>query len=200
MMDNYDGIMKMLQDEYLSIDVSNYFSDVDGMHLWHIDTKLVKEFNEIDENCEHECVAKLSQGLIIPSEMVFGNDSNYINYQSCLELCDSISADLLAVYEALFTDYTIDKSITKELGISEEDAFESEILYFEQVEYNQPDDLKKLINCLSVVKEGSAAHFCKIAVVILNYQKENSIVKIFLDCGWKFKSLDGQGVIVYTKI
>ena len=199
-MDNYDGIMKMLKDEYLSVDVSNCFSDEDGMHLWHVKAALIKEFDLDDDEIEHQTVGQM-QGLIIPAAENFCEKVDHINYHSLWELCDSVSGDLAAVYDGFYDrSDSIKDEIIVELGLSEFDKFDRGILYFEEVSYDDLNYLEKMINCMHLIKEGSAAHYCGIVVIILNKVEEDSVIQICLDCGWKIKSVGGEGVVVYTKL
>lgn len=139
--DNYNQLMKELFDKNLSIDTHNYFQDEDGMYIWHFTSSLRKTiFDENDER-EDKIIAAFEQGIIIPNAISFCEECEHIGYGSAWELCDSISGDMLDVYETLTEpDGGIKEDIIRELNLSEENRFDSEIRYISEISYENIED------------------------------------------------------------
>lgn len=200
-LEKYDQLMKNLSDEYLSIHTSNHFYDEDGMHIWHLTSQLEKTIFDDDYECENHIIASLNDGVIIPNECCFCEDRDYVGYQSAWELCDSLSGDLLTIYETLCDfEEGIKDEIADELGLDEIDQLESDIMYISDITYENEEALQKLLSYLFLIKEGSCAHYCQIAVTLLDYETENNIIHIFLENDWKMRKVSESIAVVYTKM
>lgn len=200
-MKDYDQLMENLSDECLSIHTHNQFCDVDGMHIWCFQSCLSQLVFDENNNCDDKIIASFDQGIIIPSEATFCNEFEHIPFTSAWDLCDSISGDLLAVYETLFEpDVGIKDEILRELDINDDAQFMSDVMYIPEVTYENIDDLKKFLKYMFLIKEGGCAHYCQVATAILNWDSENEAIKAFLEDKWKLKDYDKNTVIVYKKI
>lgn len=197
----YMDKINLLKEYNLEISTCNWFHDEDGMYVWgisaHLDKYLTEELQEeIDD--DSQMVVKLQRGIIIPSESEFGDEDGYVTAR---ELCDAISADMISTYDAIADcGEGIKPEIIKELGMTEDDAYESSILYIEDIYALTPEYLRLFLEIFDIVIEGLPAQYCKLAVVLMNWEKENEKAKIFLECGWKIRNIDASCIVAYRKL
>lgn len=217
--ENYQEMLNMLKENYLEISTSNFFYDEDGMLVWGFSAKLLR-WND-DENMEpedssenemedaSECdeqeagdlekIAWMSNGTVIPAETDFMDAQ--CAYHSAAELCDSISGDMLSAYLAVADEgQGIKEEILKELDLPEDDSYESSILYIQDMDSRCLQDLKTFLEVFDFVLEGIPAKNCRLAICLMNWERESQKVKIFLECGWKIRSIDQASVLMYRKI
>lgn len=201
----YQEGKRILKENQLEISTSNYFYDEDGMYIWQFSTELIQNRYEEQENGEdfeeRTAVVKVKGGIVIPPETDFDADDKFCEYISAGELCDAMSAEMIAVYsEFANQNEGIKPEIIRELGLQEEVSFESSILYIEDVEMTELQYLEMFLKVFDFVVEGLPARDSRLALVLMNWEQENSKAKIFLECGWKIKNLDASAVIAYRKL
>lgn len=198
-LERYIENIKELKKECLTIRTESSFYDEDGAYIWGFSSSLVKE--GIDED---KVVVTLSGGLIIPEEFEFGDEDYDIikEYSSAWELCDSISADVVSVYETIANiDGGIKDEIIRELGLSNEDSYESPIMFIQNITATEEKYLRLFLEMFATVKEGLPdARYCKIAAVLFKFKEEADNIKVFLELGWKLKNIDENSVIAYYRI
>lgn len=192
----YQEDLDDLSKDYLEISTNNCFHDMDGMYIWNLSAKLQKL-----ENDDIEDLITI-KGMVIPSESEFFSDKDiHLGYSSAYDLCDAISADMEATYTTIGNpDEGIKMEIIEELGLDEEDVYESAILYFDNIIVKKSSYLKIFLNMFDTIKEGMPKQYCKLAVFLLSWDKETDIIKLFLETGWSIKSVYNGSVIVYKKI
>lgn len=198
----YREMLKILQENNMEISTSNSFYDEDGMYIWQFSADLVR--NNYDENNNGEVVreeaATLEYGIVIPAEMMFMSREE-CGYVSAADLCDSMSGDIISAYSAVAECRTgIREEIIKELELPEEAAYESSILYIQNIEARKKEDLKLFLDVFDFVCEGMPVKDCRLAVCLMNWQEESEKAKIFLECGWKIRSIDTSAVLAYRKM
>ena len=90
--------------------------------------------------------------------------------------------------------------ILKELDLPEEAAYESSILYIQNIEAEHLENLKMFLKAFDFVKEGIPASNCSLAVCLMSWEQESEKAKIFLECGWRIRSIDQSAVLVYRRL
>lgn len=63
------------------------------------------------------------------------------SFYSPLDYCDSVSGDMYFSYKAIGDDEGIKEEIVKELEMEEEEAYETSVLYVENVEVKESENL-----------------------------------------------------------
>ena len=198
----YEENLALLEKNNLEISTHNHYYNEDGMHIWGFSAEMSQfdysEDVEYDED-ERKEVVQLSGGTVIPAEIEFMQEDKA--YGSAYELCDAMSGDMEAVYAALANvGEGIKTEILEELNLDEEEGFESSILYIDDISAEEPQYLKMFLQLFDFVVEGLPARNCRVAVVVMNWEKENNKAKIFLENDWRIRSLDAEAVIAYRKI
>ena len=84
--------------------------------------------------------------------------------------------------------------------MEEEEAYESFVLYIGNVEVKEVENLSTFLQAFDIVREGLPVQYCKLAIFLLEWQKESKKVKVFLENGWKIKNIDSNSVVMYKKI
>ena len=197
----YQKALRTLKENNLEISTSNWFYDEDGMLIWGFSAELLRWDDGEEENGEsrQDKIAVLKHGIVIPAETDFMDKD--CEYHSAAELCDSISADMISAYLAVSNENEgIKEEILKELDLPEEAAFESSILYMEDMEAEQLRDLTVFLKFFDFVVEGIPAKNCRLAICLMNWERESQKVKSFLECGWKIRSIDQDAVLAYRRI
>lgn len=204
---DYLNIKKSLEEENLKINTESSFCDEDGAYIWRFSSSLVKEYsidtiiNEDVNKVEEKAVVLLVEGVIIPADIEFQSENPYMAYASAWELCDSISGDMMFAYEAVAdVGKGIKREIINELNLCEEDSYEMPIMFIQDIAVTEEKYLRMFLEMFPIVKEGLPAQYCKLAVVLFNWEKEERNIKIFLEYGWKLKTIDTSAVVAYKKI
>ena len=126
--------------------------------------------------------------------------SEETSFYSPLAYCDSVSGDMYFSYKAIGDDEGIKEEVIKELEMEEEEAYESSVLYIGNVEVKEVENLSTFLQAFDIVREGLPVQYCKLAIFLLEWQKESKKVKVFLENGWKIKNIDSNSVVMYKKI
>lgn len=188
--ENYD--FNKFKDEGYKLDFSVSYSNVETAYSHEFSVRLSK-IN--DESCDYDNVVEIDDGVIIPCELSFDE------YGSQWEFCDAISGDLLVSYEAIGTNNNgIKPEVIKELGLDDSLNYESSIMYFSDIQYKDLKDLDILLKYFYLVKESLPSVDTKIALVLLNWEKESEIIKTFTNNNWIIKKADDNNVVAYKKI
>lgn len=193
----YEKVMRKMKEDNLELQTNNYFYDEDGMCIWGFSVSLIRNiYDEDEDECREETLAKVPHGIIIPAEAEFAEEN--VEYCSAAELCDSISADMIAVYSVVADiGEGIKPEILREFQMEESEAYESSILYIDDIKTADMDGLKQFLQVFEIVMEGLPQKNCGLAVVLLNWEQENEKVKIFLEQGWRVRNLDASALIAY---
>lgn len=108
---------------------------------------------------------------------------------------------MLVSYEAIGTNNNgIKPEVIKELGLDDSLNYESSIMYFSDIQYKDLKDLDILLKYFYLVKESLPSVDTKIALVLLNWEKESEIIKTFTNNNWIIKKADDNNVVAYKKI
>ena len=199
----YQERLALLKSNHLEIATTNYMYDEDGMLIWEFFIELSRwNFDEDeDENKDgkKEVIARLENGIVIPAETDFQEENS--EYSSAAELCDNISGDIYSAYNVVADEENgIKEEILKELNLPEEAAYESSILYIQNIETNKMQDLKLFLETFDIAVEALPAQYCSLAIYLLNWERESEKVKTFLECNWKIRSIDQSAVLAYRKL
>lgn len=198
----YEDTIKMMRENNLEIHTSNDLYDEDGMYIWGFSASMssVDYDEEGNETGEAEAV-RLDGGIVIPSESEFMMEMEENGYTSAAELCDSMSGDMISTYITVANMREgIKPEILKELDLPEEAAYESSILYIQNIEEEHLENLKMFLKAFDFVKEGIPASNCSLAVCLMSWEQESEKAKIFLECGWRIRSIDQSAVLVYRRL
>ena len=196
-MQSFEENINELRQENISLNISTTFNDTDGIYIWEFSSYLEKlVFDDADE-CHEKSVVSQSGGYIIPSNM----DFDYTVYSSQKELCDSISGDLLTAYTAV-ADYegNIKRNILNDVGLDEDEVIDTGIAIIEDISYIELRYLRKYLNLFDVFIEGLPVRNCRLVVVLFNWDRESESIKLFLDYGWRIKSVDYGAAVAYRNI
>lgn len=201
----YLSSMQEMKEQRLEFQTSNRFYDEDGIHIWSFDSALLShDYGEDDENDEEteEIRVTVNGGIVIPEEIRFcGVEDEIIEYSSVWELCDAISGDLMAAYETVAEEGEgLKDEIIKELDLEEEYAVESSILFIEDITAKSTEDLRLFLRLFRVFAEGLPAKYSRVAMVLLHMEREKDSIRIFSECEWKIRKLDGEAVLAYRRI
>lgn len=196
----YEKTMNILEENDLEIHTNNHLYNEDGMFIWGFSAELCQWGEDWDEE-ESEEIVSLSGGIVIPAESEFLSGRGICYYSSAAELCDSMSGDMIAAYSTVGeVGEGIKLEILKELDLQEEDGYESSILYINDIFAKKMPDLKMFLEVFEVVCQGIPADNCRLAIYLINWEQESEKAKVFLECGWKMKSIDEKAVIAYRKM
>ena len=103
-------------------------------------------------------------------------------------------------YKSIGNDEGIKEEIIKELEMEEEESYESSVLYVENIEVKESKHLNTFLQAFDIVRKGFPVQYCRLAIFLLEWQKESKKVKVFLENGWKIRNIDSNSVVMYKKI
>lgn len=197
----YSSLLKMLEEKHLEIQTANHYYNEDGMFVWEFSAKLLKLRLGEDSAIDWEEIVSLDRGIVIPAETNFISNINFYGYTSAGDFCDSLSADLFYAYTAIADiGVGLKKDILKELTLPAEAAYESSILYIQNINMNSLENLKLFLDVFDIVLDGLPQKGCRLAIYLLNTENEFKKVIIFQKCGWKIRYVDQTAVLVYRKL
>lgn len=199
----YANNIELMKKENITISTSSNYNNEDGAYVWAFSLKMIKEIYGIDDSDDEpkqEIVVSLSGGVIIPPWFEYDDEESINEYKSGFDLCDSISADLLLIYEAISDDDGIKKEIIKELGLRKEDQYDTPIMLVQDIESTSEKYLNLFLELFPVIKEGLPAHYCQIAAVLLDFDRENHKLETYVNNGWRLRPCTKGVVIAYKKI
>lgn len=197
-MREYKENLNLLEKNGLEISTNSYFRNSNGVYLWFISSQLYHYNDSVDN---FEPVVQLKEGIIIPSQTEFYINTKKQTYCSISDLCDSISEDIFAVYNAIANDNEgIRVEILNELNMPDSLSYESSILYIQDITTSNLDYLKIFLDSFDIIKESLPSNNCHLAVTLINWEQETGTAKTFLESGWKLKNIDSTCIIAYKNL
>ena len=193
----YKNSIKEILKNDLKIECDNYLEDEDDFLIWNSNIYLKKRIFDDEGDYIDKNLLEIIGAKIIPASMDFSEETSFY---SPLDYCDSVSGDMYFSYKAIGDDEGIKEEVIKELEMEEEEAYESSVLYIGNVEVKEVENLSTFLQAFDIVREGLPVQYCKLAIFLLEWQKESKKVKVFLENGWKIKNIDSNSVVMYKKI
>ena len=193
----YEKSTKKILKNDLKIECDNYLENEDDFLIWNSNIYLKKRIFDDKGDYIDKKLLEIISAKIIPASMDFNDKTSFY---SPLDYCDSVSGDMYFSYKAIGDDEGIKEEIVKELEMEEEEVYETSVLYVENVEVKESENLNTFLQAFDIVKEGLPVQYCKLAIFLLEWQKESKKVKVFLENGWKIRNIDSSSVVMYKKI
>ena len=201
------SVNKILKND-LKIECDNYLENEDDFLIWNSNIYLKKRIFDDEGDYIDKKLLEIIGAKIIPASMDFNDETSFY---SPLDYCDSVSGDMYFSYKAIGDDEGIKEEIVKELEMAlvftmsvafmeEEEVYETSVLYVENVEVKESENLNTFLQAFDIVREGLPVQYCKLAIFLLEWQKESKKVKVFLENGWKIRNIDSNSVVMYKKI
>lgn len=195
--ETYEKSIKKILKNDLKIECNNYLENEDDFLIWNSNIYLKKRIFDDEGDYIDKKLLEIIGAKIIPASMDFNDKTSFY---SPLDYCDSVSGDMYFSYKAIGDDEGIKEEIVKELEMEEEEAYETSVLYVENVEVKESENLNTFLQAFDIVREGLPVQYCKLAIFLLEWQKESKKVKVFLENGWKIRNIDSSSVVMYKKI
>ena len=195
--ETYEKSLKKILKDDLKIECDNYLENEDDFLIWNSNIYLKKRIFDNKGDYIDKKLLEIIGAKIIPASIDFNDETSFY---SPLDYCDSISGDMYFSYKAIGNDEGIKEEIIKELEMEEEEAYETSVLYVENVEVKESKNLNVFLQAFDIVREGLPVQYCKLAIFLLEWQKESKKVKVFLENGWKIRNIDSSSVVMYKKI
>ena len=195
--ETYEKSIKKILKNDLKIECDNYLENEDDFLIWNSNIYLKKRIFDDKGDYIDKKLLEIIGAKIIPASMNFNDETSFY---SPLDYCDSVSGDMYFSYKAIGDDEGIKEEIVKELEMEEEEAYETSVLYVENVEVKESENLNTFLQAFDIVRKGLPVQYCKLAIFLLEWQKESKKVKVFLENGWKIRNIDSSSVVMYKKI
>ena len=195
--ETYEKSLKKILKDDLKIECDNYLENEDDFLIWNSNIYLKKRIFDDKGDYIDKKLLEIIGAKIIPASMNFNDETPFY---SPLDYCDSVSGDMYFSYKAIGDDEGIKEEIVKELEMEEEEAYETSVLYVENVEVKESENLNTFLQAFDIVRKGLPVQYCKLAIFLLEWQKESKKVKVFLENGWKIRNIDSSSVVMYKKI
>ena len=195
--ETYEKSLKKILKDDLKIECDNYLENEDDFLIWNSNIYLKKRIFDDKGDYIDKKLLEIIGAKIIPASMNFNDETSFY---SPLDYCDSVSGDMYFSYKAIGDDEGIKEEIVKELEMEEEEAYETSVLYVENVEVKESENLNTFLQAFDIVRKGLPVQYCKLAIFLLEWQKESKKVKVFLENGWKIRNIDSSSVVMYKKI
>ena len=195
--ETYEKLLKKILKDDLKIECDNYLENEDDFLIWNSNIYLKKRIFDDKGDYIDKKLLEIIGAKIIPASMNFNDETSFY---SPLDYCDSVSGDMYFSYKAIGDDEGIKEEIVKELEMEEEEAYETSVLYVENVEVKESENLNTFLQAFDIVRKGLPVQYCKLAIFLLEWQKESKKVKVFLENGWKIRNIDSSSVVMYKKI
>ena len=195
--ETYEKSIKKILKNDLKIECDNYLENEDDFLIWNSNIYLKKRIFDDKGDYIDKKLLEIVGAKIIPASMDFNDETSFY---SPLDYCDSVSGDMYFSYKAIGDDEGIKEEIVKELEMEEEEAYETSVLYVENVEVKESENLNTFLQAFDIVRKGLPVQYCKLAIFLLEWQKESKKVKVFLENGWKIRNIDSSSVVMYKKI
>ena len=190
------SIKKILEDD-LKIECDNYLENEGDFLIWNSNICLKKKIFDNEGGYSDKKLLEIIGAKIIPASMDFSEETSFY---SPLDYCDSVSGDMYFSYKSIGNDEGIKEEIIKELEMEEEESYESSVLYVENIEVKESKHLNTFLQAFDIVRKGLPVQYCRLAIFLLEWQKESKKVKVFLENGWKIRNIDSNSVVMYKKI
>ena len=195
--ETYEKSIKKILKNDLKIECNNYLENEDDFLIWNSNIYLKKRIFDDEGDYIDKKLLEIIGAKIIPASMDFNDETSFY---SPLDYCDSVSGDMYFSYKAIGDDEGIKEEIIKELEMEEEESYESSVLYVENIEVKESKHLNTFLQAFDIVRKGLPVQYCKLAIFLLEWQKESKKVKVFLENGWKIRNIDSSSVVMYKKI
>lgn len=171
----------------------NNYGDLD---VWEFGADMfLSDFTGDDE--KKESVLQVTGGMILPSSVEGDHSADYYNI---VDFCDSISGDLLMVANAVFDieNGGIKLEMLKESDTEWLDSCIRPVMYIHDISYMNIKYLQLFLKRFNGYAEGfPCASNCQLAMVLLNWEREQEKVMAYIDAGWKTQKCDEGALVVY---
>lgn len=199
--DKYLNIKKAMIKDNISFCATNEISDYEGYLMTGFRGEMVKTVYsdlDVEEKPEREVILKVENGVVIPSISEFEDVTSFF---SVWDFCDSLDADIVDTYHTLAdSDSGIKAEFIHELGLPEETAFESSIMYIWNIESKDERSLDLFLTLFDDFLVQLPSRGSRIVAVVINKKEQPGFIKIFKENGWYIKAMSSDCGFAYRRI